>query len=83
MQALEKFFLGCREGLSHDFFMIPTRFAASAPHPFYRVLHFLCELVQDSCGYRLKRDYALYALASVLVIVTFGHGWLIPLDFRM
>ncbi len=22
----------------------------------------------------LKRDYALYALASVLVIVTFGHG---------
>ena len=23
----------------------------------------------------LKRDYALYALASVLVIVTFGHGY--------
>ena len=27
----------------------------------------------------LKRDYALYALASVLVIVTFGHGLAEPI----
>jgi len=27
----------------------------------------------------LKRDYALYALASVLVIVTFGHGYAEPI----
>ena len=27
----------------------------------------------------LKRDYALYALASVLVIVTFGHGLADPI----
>lgn len=27
----------------------------------------------------LKRDYALYALASVLVIVTFGHGLVQPI----
>lgn len=27
----------------------------------------------------LKRDYALYALASVLVIVTFGHGLTEPI----
>jgi len=27
----------------------------------------------------LKRDYALYALASVLVIVTFGHGLATPI----
>jgi len=27
----------------------------------------------------LKRDYALYALASVLVIVTFGHGLVEPI----
>ncbi len=26
-----------------------------------------------------KRDYALYALASVLVIVTFGHGLVEPI----
>jgi len=27
----------------------------------------------------LKRDYALYALASVLIIVTFGHGLATPI----
>ncbi|WMX12546.1 DoxX family protein [Aureispira sp. CCB-E] len=27
----------------------------------------------------LKRDYALYALASVLVLVTFGHGYAEPI----
>lgn len=27
----------------------------------------------------LKRDYALYALASVLIIVTFGHGYAEPI----
>ena len=39
--------------------------------------------VELICGFMLivgiKRDWALYALASVLVIVTFGHGLAEPI----
>ncbi len=60
----KNFFLSSYSGLLPDFLLIFTAYYTS-----------LVELVAGFfliLGY--KRDYALYALASVLVIVTIGHG---------
>lgn len=60
----KNFFLSSYSGLLPDFLLIFTAYYTS-----------LVELVAGFVlilGY--KRDYALYALASVLVIVTIGHG---------
>ncbi|TCI84931.1 DoxX family protein [Tenacibaculum sp. M341] len=60
----QNFFLKSYESLLPDFLLLFSTYYTS-----------LIELIG---GFLLivgfKRDYALYALASVLVIVTFGHG---------
>ncbi len=60
----QNFFLKSYESLLPDFLLLFSAYYTS-----------LIELIG---GFLLivgfKRDYALYALASVLVIVTFGHG---------
>jgi len=63
------FFKGAYEELLPDFILFATAYYTS--------------FVELICGFMLiigiKRDWALYALASVLVIVTFGHGLAEPI----
>ena len=63
------FFKGAYEELLPDFILFATAYYTS--------------FVELICGFMLiigiKRDWALYALASVLVIVSFGHGLAEPI----
>ena len=63
-QVYNGFFKGAYSELLPDFLLLITAYYTS--------------FVELICGFMLiigiKRDWALYALASVLVIVTFGHG---------
>ena len=63
------FFKGAYQELLPDFILFATAYYTS--------------FVELICGFMLiigiKRDWALYALASVLVIVSFGHGLAEPI----
>ena len=69
LDAIQKSFFADFSGLLPDFLLIFTAYYTS-----------YIELIG---GFLLvigfQRDYALYALASVLIIVTFGHGMTDPI----
>ncbi|MGH1384801.1 DoxX family membrane protein [Kordia sp.] len=63
------FFAKTYEGILPDFLLYGTAYYTS-------YIEFLGGLLLII---GLKRDYTLYALASVLIIVTFGHGLVEPI----
>ena len=82
MQGFGKVFTwGVENVYSMDFFY-PT-YQDLLPQFIIRATAYYTSYIELIAGFLLvlglKRDYALYALASVLVIVTFGHGLASPI----
>ena len=68
-QVYENFFLSSYSEMLPDFLLMATAYYTS----FIELIGGLLLI------FGFKRDYALYALASVLVIVSFGHGLKSPI----
>jgi uncharacterized membrane protein YphA (DoxX/SURF4 family) len=82
MQGFGKVFTwGVEKVYRMDFFY--DTFKDLLPEPIIHFTAYYTSYVELIAGFLvvigLKRDYALYALASVLVIVTFGHGLAEPI----
>jgi putative oxidoreductase len=82
MQGFGKVFTWGVEKVYHMDFFYDT-YKDLLPEVVIRATAYYTSYVELIAGFLvvigLKRDYALYALASVLVIVTFGHGLAEPI----
>ncbi len=82
MQGFGKVFTWGVENVYNMDFFYPT-FQDLLPEFIIRATAYYTSYIELIAGFLLvlglKRDYALYALASVLIIVTFGHGLASPI----
>ncbi|MGC4022257.1 MAG: DoxX family protein [Cyclobacteriaceae bacterium] len=82
MQGFGKVFTWGVEKVYHMDFFYDT-YKDLLPEPVIHITAYYTSYVELIAGFLVvigfKRDYALYALATVLVIVTFGHGLAEPI----